>query len=40
MENIQDKPVKQARRKLCHPEGGGGGVGGRVGGEKEKKKKS
>ena len=41
MENIQDKPVKQARRKLCHPEGGGGGrgVGVRVGGEKEKKKK-
>ena len=28
MENIQDKAVKQARRKLCHPEGGGGmGVG-------------
>ena len=40
MENIQDKPVKQARRKLCHPEGGGGRGGGRVGGEKEKKKKS
>ena len=37
MENIQDKAVKQARRKLCHPEGGWGG-GGRVGGEKEKKK--
>ena len=40
MENIQDKPVKQARRKLCHPEGGGGGRGGgRVGREKEEKKR-
>ena len=38
MENIQDKAVKQARRKLCHPGGGGGGDGGRVVGEKEKKK--
>ena len=36
MENIQDTPFKQARRKLCHPEGVGGG--GSVGGEKEKKK--
>lgn len=38
MENIQDKPVKQARRKLCHPEGGGG-VGGGVGWVEKKRKK-